>query len=182
MSAQIKDSLDDAIDRVAAKLVSVADDPAAVERIVSSLPPRREREWWRMSSLPVQAVAAASLVLAIVYMRSTSNDDLGPRIETQHPSVAVNAPRAEAVADASVTIPQERPQPATAPVRRRRVRSTPEAQQAFGLPAMDAPAQLTIGTLISTAPLDPLEPASVAPILLNDLPLATEVQTPFSKE
>lgn len=181
MSDPMRDSLDGAIDRVATNLVSVADDPDAAQRIVASLRARRGGGWWPMSSLPLQAAALACVVLVVAYMRSTSSDE-GVRLEHEPPVTMAKSAPAETVPEVPTNVRPVDVKPRALPVRRVAPRQRAEAEPAFGLAAIEVPKQLTIETLTSTAPLDPLEPAALTPMLLNDLPLASDGQTPFSKE
>ncbi len=180
MSDRLHDALDEAIDRVANRLVSVKDDPFAARRIVAALPERRQGKWWGISSLAVQAAAIAAVVLAIGYLRSSPP---GERFSTEEPPpVAVR----EQTAGVPATIAAvERPPVAAADavlVRRRVVQRAAPAQPAFGLAEIGAPDEIVIPTLVATEPLQPLEPASLAPISISDLPLAGDAQPPFSKE
>ena len=92
----------------------------------------------------------------------------------------------EQTAGVPATIPAvERPPVAAADavlVRRRVVQRAAPAQPAFGLAEIGAPDEIVIPTLVATEPLQPLEPASLAPISISDLPLAGDAQPPFSKE
>lgn len=182
MSDPIRDSLDEAIDRVATHLVSVADDPDAAQRMVSSLPARPGHGWWAMSSLPLQAAAAASLVLIVAYMRSASTDEALPLAHQPPLMTTARSTPAEPVPEVAAGVRAVDVEPTTVPARRVAVRLETEVEPSFGLAAIEIPKELTVGALTSTVPLDRLEPAALAPMLLNDLPLASDGQTLFSKE
>jgi hypothetical protein len=180
VSDRLHDALDEAIDRVANRLVSVKDDPFAARRIVDALPERRQGKWWSISSLAVQAAAIAAVVLAIGYLRSSPP---GERLSTDgRPRVAVR----EQTAPVPATIPAvERPPVAAADavlVRRRVVQRAAPAQPAFGLAEIGAPDEIVIPTLVATKPLPPIDPASITPISISELPLGGESSPPFSKE
>jgi hypothetical protein len=180
MSDRIHDSLDDAIDRVAASLVSVDDDPGRVQQIIAALPARDERKWWRLSSLPLQAAAVAVIALAVVYVRSLNPGEVATVEDRRVPSVDQQAP-----ARVPDLLPAAEPpglQRTTVSIRRPAVSGPVQVQQPFELAAIEAPAQLTVQTLVAVVPLEPLEPAAVAPIAIRDLPLASDSSSSFSKE
>jgi hypothetical protein len=186
VSDQIRDSLDTAIDRVATRLVSIADDPDAAQRIVASLPVRREHPWWSWSSWPLQAAALASVLLAIGYLRLTS-DEVRFRSDTARPDAMLFARPMDAVAELRPTALRveiaERTTSSPRALALARVSdSTAPVGQSFGLALIVAPDSLSLPTLQTTAPLATIEPATVAPISLTDLPLTTEAPPPFSKE
>lgn len=186
MSDRILDPLDVAIDRVANRLVSVKDDPNAVQRIVQSLPARREHAWWSWSSWPLQAAALASVLLAIVYMRVT-NDAIPWTPDGGRPVATLIAQPMDAVTELHQAALRVEAAARTSPVPpalglARVSNPTVEVGQFFGLPLIVAPDSLSLPTLQTTAPLATIEPATVAPISLSELPLATEAPPPFSKE
>lgn len=62
--------LDDAIDRVAAKLVAVTDDGRVLQQVMTRLPERTASPWF--AAMPLHLAAGAALVLiAFVYPRSS---------------------------------------------------------------------------------------------------------------
>ncbi|MGH9384689.1 MAG: hypothetical protein ACRD2N_10425 [Vicinamibacterales bacterium] len=190
MSDQIRDSLDDAIDRAAASLVTVQEDPNAAQRIVSSLPSRHERRWWSMSSLPLQAAAAASIILGVLYMRPATDEDVRSadalgQTEMLDARPVVNVAEFLPTAVSPPSLARNRSasfgEAGSRPLSRGPADSEATSRQ-FELSAIPAPELLTMTTLEGAAPLDPVEPTSVAPILLSSLPLAGDAQPPFSKE
>ena len=182
MSDRLHDALDSAIDRVAAGLVRVPDDPAAVGRIVSSLPARREAAQWGPTSWAVHAAALAAILLAVVYIRTTSDDHL-PGGTAPHTAVLDARPMLNVVElqSASALSGQSRPiaRSVNAPARTERSLAT---EPAFELTPIVTPDSLSLSVLQATAPLAPIEPATVAPITLTELPLATDAPPPSSKE
>jgi hypothetical protein len=176
MSGQLRDPLDDAIDRVASRMVSVHDDTGAARRIISSLPSRDQRRW-SVSALSFQAAAVAVVALVIVYGRSFNpgepahSDSRRAPAEVQQPAPLRGVDAVPAVAPTQV----ER----AAVSRRRSLPQPTDTQPVFGLDAIEAPEQLTIPSLVATFPLEPIEAASVAPITIDDLPLSSDGASPF---
>ena len=172
------DALDEAIDRVANRLVSVEDDAFAARRIVAALPERRARGWGSISSLAFQVTAIAAIALGVIYLRSSKPVE---RLSTEERQpLAVR----EQTANVPDTIPavERPPAAATVPAARRVVRRPVDVPRAFDLTPIEGPRQLVIPTLVATEPLQPLEPASITPISISELPLGGESSPPFSKE
>jgi hypothetical protein len=179
MSDPIRDSLDDAIDRVASRLVSVKDDPDVARRIVAGLPPQPERGWWSVS-LPLQVAAMAAVVLVIVYVR-TSNPGERASVENRDPTVVAREQPAHSP-ESRQEVEQPHVAAATGSATRRVVRRPVDTQPVFGLAAIEAPEQLSLSTLVATVPLEPVAPAAVSPLSISDLPLTGDPQPPLSKE
>lgn len=177
-----RDALDDAIDRVAADLVRVPDDPDAAERILLSLPPRHERPWWVARLLPLQAAALASVVLVVAYLRWPVNDE-GPRGDASRVTAMLDSRpvtsfvelREAALNNAAIA------EPFGKFGGQRDAGRQSAASRPYELTALAAPQQITVTMLQTTLPLAAVEPASIAPITLNQLPLADEAP-PFLKE
>ena len=86
MSDPTRDPLDQAIDRVAARLVSVDHDRAMVERIVAGLPERNGVAGWLRVLVPQAALATVLIVGAWLWMTGDREQVL--RDPVAAPSVA----------------------------------------------------------------------------------------------
>ena len=169
-----RDPLDQQIDRVAARLVSVDHDDALVERIVSGLPERNQRSGWLAVLLPQAALAAALIVAAIVW---TSRD----REQAVEP---FSAPPAAGVVAIEVPVQHAAAPALTAPgAPRDAVRRVTDAapiaaaDHERSLAPVDAPVALEVAALAS--PSLPEEAFVVlAPIVLTELPLSSESNSP----
>ncbi len=180
MSDQIRDSLDEAIDRVASRLVSVKEDPDAARRIVAVLPAQPGREWWS-GSFPLQAAAMAVIILLlIVYVRPFDVGEPAP-VDERRVEIPVREQPAGSP-EPVMEVEQTRPQAVAGSAARRVARRPVDLQPAFGLAAIEALEQLSVSTLVATAPLSALELAAVEPISISDLPLGGDAPPPFSKE
>ena len=169
-----RDSLDEAIDRVASRLTHVEDSPELAARIVASLPMRASWfDWFTQSWAPRLAMLAVIVTGAVIWMRFDA-----PAIQPQVARLA-SVPRGAAMANVVA-----RPEPLERwnPVRTRGVeplepleplepdfeRSLPQvmALKEIGIEAL-APADLPAGRSID-----------IAPLTIGDLPLSGETFSP----
>lgn len=178
MTDPTRDPLDQAIDRLAARLVSVDHDEAMTERIVARLPERSGPGGWLRVLVPQAALAAALIVAALVWSRSG-----------REPVVADPA-AVPSVAQAGVATSAVSPVPApvagvNTPVNATRIaarRATPAATELpvdheRSLAPVEAPTPLEVVSLAS--PSLPEEAFVVlAPIVLTELPLSGESISP----
>ena len=178
MSDPMRDELDQAIDRVAARLVSVDHDAAMVERIVTRLPERSRAGGWLRVLVPQAAVGAALIVAALVWTTRDGEQVVGDLAPA--PAVA----RAGTAPDEVPAMPAL-PVTASAPVHATRMaarRATPAApalpvDHEFSLAPVEAPKPLEVVSLAS--PSLPEEAFVVlAPIVLTELPLSGESNSP----
>jgi hypothetical protein len=176
MTEPTRDPLDQAIDRVAARLVSVDHDATMVDRIVGRLPERSGVGGWLRVLAPQAALATAIVVATLVWTMS----DRQPvdRDPAGAPAVAAAVPASEApVAIAPISAVE-------APARPTRVaaRLTPPvaalpADHERSLAPVEAPIPLEIVSLAS--PSLPEEAFVVLlPIVLTELPLSGEAISP----
>ena len=178
MSDPARDPLDQAIDRVAARLVSVDHDEAMADRIVARLPERSGLGgWWRVL-LPQAAVAAALIVAALVWTtrnreRVVPNPVTVPsRAEAgvaarDVPAVPATAADVDAPIQAAAVVVR-RVTPAAAPL---------PADHERSLAPVGEPKPLEVVSLAS--PSLPEEALVVlAPLVLTELPLSGESNSP----
>jgi hypothetical protein len=166
-----RDALDDAIDRVAAELVRVPDDPDAAERILLSLPPRHERPWVARS-WPLQAAALASVVLVVAYLRWPVDDE-GRRHAASRATAMLDSGPATSFVELHETALRDLAiaEPLGRFTGQRGADRQSAASRPYELPALTVPEQITVTMLQTTLPLAAVEPASIAPIALSQLPL-----------
>ena len=178
MSDPTRDPLDQAIDRVAARLVSVDDDRAMVERIVARLPERNGLGGWLRVLLPQAAVATALIVTALVWTRG-DRERVVPD-PTPPPSIAQAGASASEVP--VVPAPSAGASALVNPTRIAARRVTPAAaalpvDHERSLAPVAAPVPLEVASLAS--PSLPEEAFVVlAPIVLTELPLSGESNSP----
>lgn len=176
MTEPTRDPLDQAIDRVAARLVSVDHDASMAERIVARLPERSGWGDWPRVLAP-QAALAAVLIGAVLVWTMRGREE---GVRNPAPSVAeaggaspdgASVPGAAARADATVNAPR---------LAARRVTPAPAAwpvDHERSLAPVDAPVALEVVSLAS--PSLPDEAFVVlAPIVLTELPLSGESISP----
>lgn len=178
MNDPTRDPLDQAIDRVAARLVSVDHDRAMAERIVARLPERSSAGGW-LRVLAPQAVLATVLIVA-AWLWTTNDRDQVVRDPVPAPSVA----QAGTAASEAAVVPA--PSPAVSvPVNATRMAARRVTPAALELPVdherslapVEAPIPLEVVSL--TSPLLPEEAVVVlAPIVLTELPLSGESNSP----
>lgn len=159
--------LDEAIDRVAAKLVAAPGDDRVLQTVIARLPDRESRSWFL--KMPVQATAAAALVLmAFLWARPSEP----PALPIALAPIAASAPpviTARMVEPASlrpvIRIPDPGPRiPAGASDR-------PDHE--FSLPPVAALEAIELGALTTPA-FAPVAMEALAPLVLTDLPLASD--------
>lgn len=186
MSDRINDSLDTAIDRVATHLVSVREDGDAVRRIVASLPARRGPHWWSLTAWPLQAAALASVVLVLVYWPGTHETAESARDRAEGVAMLDVRPMTEVaeLRQAARRVEAAGARRSFSPVSTlaRDANAGDASGELFGLSPIVVPDSLSIPTLQSTAPLATIEPATLAPISLSELPLTDDALPPSSKE
>jgi len=181
MTDPTRDRLDQAIDRVAARLVSVDHEAAMVEGIVARLPERSGVGGWLRVLAPQAAVAAALIVAALVWTR-------GDRDPVVPDSVA--APAVAQVGAAATEVPAGAPPPAvrapgSVPVGATRLAarrvipdaSEPPVDHERSLAPVESPQPLEVVSLASPSlPEDAF--VVLAPIVLTELPLSGESNSP----
>jgi hypothetical protein len=188
-----RDQLDAAIDRVATRLVSVQPDGLTTDRIASRLPERFRRglkpspssriNW---SWLAPQLAAAAGVALLAFFLfsnRSTEVVDKTATFDAAAPD-APDAPDAPAAPDTPVapvaTVARVVPavRSASAPRKTPAIAVVDDSfDRDFGLDPIVRPGQIVISA-IAQAPAIDVPTAQVAPIVLTDLPLASESPSP----
>jgi hypothetical protein len=174
MNDHARDPLDKAIDHVAARLVSVEQDAAMVERLVAGLPERPARTGWFGVLVPQAAAAVAILVAVVMWTTRDRDEARDPVGDGRRAGTSVAA--APAVAPASVVAVIAKP-------RRPVVRRSLDGQLALvadherGLDPAPAPIPFDVPALeaLSTPEKAPLV---VAPIVLTELPLSGESISP----
>lgn len=157
------DPLDQAIDQTAARMVTVADDPDLVMRIVGLLPARSSRLGWLMPQ-----VAAVSAVALVAILWSTRQR---PAMPPLLPSIEITAvaalPRALARNPGTAMRPM--------PVERLESLERLEPSSDFdrSLPAIAPVAALAMGE-VQTRDLEPPAPIGIASIDIADLKMTAE--------
>lgn len=178
MTDPTRDPLDQAIDRVAARLVSVDPDEAMTGRIVARLPERSGLGGWLRVLLPQAAVATALIVAALVW--TTRNRDQVAHDPAAAPPVAEAGVGAREVPAVPAAVPGvDAPIKATRVAARRVTPTAPElpADHERSLAPVDEPIALEVVSLAS--PSLPEEAFVVlAPIVLTELPLSGESISP----
>jgi hypothetical protein len=173
MSDPARDPLDQAIDRVAARLVSVEHDEAMVERIVARLPERNGVGGWLRVLAPQAALAAVLIVAGLVWMRSDREQVV------RDPAVAPSAVQAGGSTVPAPSAIVSAPVNATRMAARRMTPAAPAlpADHERSLTPVEAPIPLEVVSLAS--PSLPEEAFVVlAPIVLTELPLSGESNSP----
>lgn len=167
-----RDPLDLAIDRVAARLVSVNHDAAMADRIVAQLPVPSGRWAWTVSLVPQAAVAILVAMLAFAWTASdrgsglreaSSSSVAGVRPARREGSEPAEQPRGTM---AAIAIP---PLPATRALRG----PENEADHERSLESVAALIPLDVAALEGPMPLDQA-PVFLGPIVLTDLPLSSD--------
>lgn len=167
MTDHTRDPLDQAIDQVAARLVSVEHDQAMPDRIVARLPERARQSAWLGALLP-QAALATVLVAAVIMWMTREPD------QVREPAVDVRRAEASASAVAPV-VAAEAEAPALRTVDSQFV-VTPDHERA--LVPVAAPMFLEVAGLAGPAALPAEPPVVLAPIVLTELPLSGESISP----
>lgn len=173
MSESPRLDMDDAIDRVAARLVAVTDDSRLLQRVMTRLPERAAPPWF--AAMPVQLAAGGALVLiAFLYARPWRESapsalpritaivplevpDPGSRIPVEPIDSRLPSPDSRLPGDAVDRPDHERSLPPVAPL------------ESLAVASIDAPA-------IEADALDPL-----APLVLTELPLASDASSPHQR-
>ncbi len=169
--------LDEAIDRVAAKMVAIDDDAGLLQAAITRLPDRESRPWFLR--MPVQATAAAALVLtAFLWARPIDR----PALPIAIAPIQASAPP---VVAARMVVPATRRPDVRIPD------PGPHLRQGYGgqarLPAVSTDRPDHERSLAPVAPIDAIElggiatpsidlasPAAIAPLVLTELALDTE--------
>ena len=177
MNEPRRDPLDQAIDRVAARLVSVDHDEAMVERMVARLPERNGWSDWLRVLAPQAAVATALIVAALVWTTGTRKE-------------VDRDPAAAAVADAGIAAREVPAVPApivavASPAHVTRVAARRATETAIAEPADHERSLAPVAALV---PLEVVSLASpslpgeafvvLAPLVLTELPLSGEPISP----
>ncbi len=163
-----RDRLDDAIDRIAARMTNVEDDAALAGRIVAALPERSARSWrWLMPRLAVGTFAALTVAVVLRPFYDGSTDVL--RTEGANVPLAIAEPASNdrrTIVEPPVIV---RRTPVEHPSNDRRTISDHE----FSLPSIPAPEALIVDSMApeALAGADALELAS---LVIADLPLTAE--------
>jgi hypothetical protein len=181
MSDPTRDPLDQVIDRVAARMVSVDHDEAMADRIVARLPERSGLGGWSRVLLPQAAVAGALIVAALVWttrnrervvpnpvtVPSRAEAGVAAREVPAVPAVPATAADVNAPIQAAGMVVR-RVTPAAAPL---------PADHERSLAPVGEPKPLEVVSLAS--PSLPEEAFVVlAPIVLTELPLSGESISP----
>ena len=178
MSDPTRDPLDQAIDRVAARLVSVDHDEVMVERIVARLPERSGLGGW-LRVLAPQAALATALIVAVLVWTTRDREQVvrDPVTASTVADAAAAAPQAPALNApvAEVSVPLK-----AAGMMARGVRETAPASPADherSLAPVESPKPLEVVSLASPS-LPEEVPVVLAPIVLTELPLSGESNSP----
>lgn len=159
--------LDEAIDRVAAKMVAIDDDAGLLQAAIARLPDRESRSWFLR--MPVQATAAAALVLAaFLWARPIDRPALPiaiAPIQASAPPVVAARMVVPATRRPDVRIPDPGPRIAAVAVDR------PDHERS--LAPVDPIEAIELGG-IATPSIDLESPAAIAPLVLTELALDTE--------
>jgi len=191
------DQLNAAIDRVAAKLVSVEPDQLMADRIASQLPERLATRSWMIRLAP-QFAAATAMALLAYFLFSNRSTDAGLRTAThdvapaasasaretsgelrRDPAVAASGREGGPVASASAreTSGELRWDLAVAASGREGRLAADTFDRDFGLKPVAGPREIAL-VGIEAPPVIDLPSVEVAPIVLTDLPLASESPSP----
>ncbi len=166
--------LDEAIDRVAAKMVAIDDDAGALQAVMSRLPERESRPWFL--TVPVQLAAGAALVL-IAFVWARPSDPQGMPIALA--PIAATAPplvTARLVEPASFRPVVRIPDPES----RIPAITIDRPDHEFSLPPVDALEAIELSALTTPA-LELAATPLFAPLVLTDLPLASDVSSPHQR-
>lgn len=161
--------LDDAIDRVAAKLVAVTDDTHVLQQVMTRLPERTPSPWF--AAMPVQLAAGAALVLLAFWYPRSSREP-----------APIEPPRVAVIAPVESPIPAPRsPIPDT--LRDRTVRALaavdrPDHERS--LAPVDAIGALELNSIAAPA-LELDGAAALEPLVLTELPLASDASSPHER-
>ena len=167
MTDHTRDPLDQAIDQVAARLVSVEHDQAMADRIVARLPNRAARSAWAGALVPQAALA--TVLLVGVFLWTTREPEL-----VREPVVDVVSAGAEAPALRTPMAPALRTT-VTPRSDDSQFVLTPDHERA--LVPVAAPIALEVAALAASAlPEEAL--VVIAPIVLTELPLSGESISP----
>jgi hypothetical protein len=165
-----QESIDETIDRVAARLTMVAADPALAGRIAEQLDREQSFAW---SRLVMASAAVAALVVAIVLFKNTREvaipdiaRTVAPAPSSERPAPRDQAPRASdppALARATLTTQRVRPAAEAAPD------PLPEMPE---IELLRSPVTLAVDTLstdtLTVAPVD-LAPLDVANLAVSEI-------------
>ena len=154
--------LDAAIDRVATRLVALPEAAGLLPRVLARLPERASSPWW--VAMPVQLAAGAALVL-MAFLWARPLDGPAPPVTQSVAWIPEPAPHpAESQVAAPASLIRETRRPAVAFDRPDHERSLAPVEP---LPAL---------AFESIAPmaLEPEATVVLAPLVLTDLPLASE--------
>lgn len=166
MNESPRHELDDAIERVAAKLVAVTDDSRVLQQVMTRLPERTASPWF--AAVPMQLAAAAALVLiAFFYPRASRESaplELKPVAVEAPVIVPVPPPAPRSTAEASRLPTADSRLPRVAPDR-------PDHE--FSLASVEAIEALEISA-IAAPPLELDTAAAFDPLVLTELPLASD--------
>lgn len=165
--------LDDAIDRVAARITSVEEDDALAARIASSLP---ERSQWSLHWLMPRLAIAAALAIGMTLVVLQTFDEGSPTVlRSENTGSRIVEPR-------SIVEPpsNDRRTSVERPLRVRRTTVEPssndprtEGDHEYSLAAIAAPEALGVGSLARDAlPAD--DGLAIAPLVIADLPLTAD--------
>ncbi|MDO8677921.1 MAG: hypothetical protein Q7R30_05060 [Acidobacteriota bacterium] len=178
MSDPTRDPLDQAIDRVAARLVSVDHDDAMVQRLVARLPERSGVGGWLRVLVPQAAVATALVIAALVW--TTSNREQVVRDPVAAPSVAAAGVAARDVPAVPAPIVG-----AAAPAEATRVAARGVTETAMAEPADHERSLAPVAALVALEVVSLASPSLpeeafvvLAPIVLTELPLSGESISP----
>ena len=138
--------------------------------------------------MPLQAVALASVILLVVTLRWSGEDD-GRLKERGGPAAVFDTRPSAVVAELPPSVNRSTALAGSLAVglsdagtrAARRVVSE-LVSRSFELPAIVVPDQVALPALLTTTPLAAVESASIAPLALSELPLAADTSPPFSKE
>jgi hypothetical protein len=166
-----RNRLDEAIDRVAARLTHVDEDPALASRIVAALPERVSWFGWLFHSWAPRL----ALIVLVVASGWLWNRGTTPVTTTPLPAVARIQPVA---VPTTVVATAERVPNRTKPVEPLvPVEPLEPADFEHSLPAIEAVAALSLDFL-SPVSLPEDVPLTVAPLAIADLPLTAETISP----
>jgi acyl-CoA synthetase (AMP-forming)/AMP-acid ligase II len=160
------DHLDDAIDRVAARLTQVADDPALAARIVATLPQRRvglAHGWVARFAVGALATLTIAVVLRTFNGRSTEV------LRTEKARTLIVELARTVTAEAPGTAIVERLQNRLGTV----VEPPAKSDYEFSLNALASPEALGLRSL-TTDDLPAEDALAIAPLAIADLPLTAE--------
>lgn len=160
--------LDDTIDRVAAKLVAVTDESCVLQQVMARLPERAVSPWFM--TMPVQLAAGAALVLIAFLCARPSRESAS--IE---PSlVAVAEPVTSRVLDPGPRMPEAR---VPGPGSRIPTVAIDRPDHERSLEPVE-PVQALELDLIAAPALELDAAAALEPLVLTELPLASDASSP----